>query len=254
MFEILVFLTAGLGAGIITGVVSASAVIVMAPFLIVLLNYPPYLAIGIALAVDVFSSATAAFVYKRYKKVKVRPSAILLLFALLATVVGSQVSVDIPSVLLSAASGAGIILAGIFIYKTDKEQSSVFVRKLPFFKEHKNLSLALMGLWVGMVAGVFGAGGGVMILTGLTLVLDYDIREALGTSVFLMIFIALLGGAVHYINFAFSISALVFSGAGGTVGAYVSARIVSDSKDRNLNKWMGAVISVLGIILVIKAI
>ncbi len=252
MLEIIILLSAGIGAGIITGLVSASAVTVMAPLLVVMLGYPPYMAIGIALAVDVFSSAAATIIYKRYKRVRVKPSLILLFFALAATIAGSYVSVDIPPLVLSLASGAGIVLAGFFIYKKENGKSAIFPHEVTFFKKHRNLSLVLIGLWVGTIAGIFGAGGGIMILTGLTLILDYDTHEAIGTSVFLMIFIALLGGAVHYVNWPFPGQALLWGSIGGVAGSFASSRIVNNFREVNLNKILGVIILTLGLLLILK--
>lgn len=57
MFEIIICLIAGLGAGIGTGFAGMSAASIITPILFTFLKIPVYEAIGIALASDVLASA-----------------------------------------------------------------------------------------------------------------------------------------------------------------------------------------------------
>lgn len=253
MLEFIILLVAGIGAGIVTGLVGASAVMVAAPLLIVILDYPAYLAIGIALLTDVFASLFATIIYKRNGRIKIKSSLILLVAALIAALIGSFLSVNVPSDNLGIATGLGIALAGASIMvkkKTDHPK----IKKASFFRKHKNLSLILVGLLIGGISGTFGAGGGVMILLFLVLILNYKTHEAIGTSVFLMIFIALFGGIGHYVNLQFPVYLLLISGTGAILGSSVSARIANKLKEKTLNKVVGNIIVLLGILLVLKNI
>lgn len=58
--------------------------------------------------------------------------------------------------------------------------------------------IAAGGAAVGLVCGVFGTGGGMMMLMALTFVLGYELKTAVGTSVFIMTFSALLGAVSHF--------------------------------------------------------
>lgn len=53
--------------------------------------------------------------------------------------------------------------------------------------------LAGLGAGVGLVCGSVGAGGGMMILLVLVTFLGYAMKEAVGTSVFIMAFTAFVG-------------------------------------------------------------
>jgi len=251
MLEIIILLIAGIGAGIVTGLVGASAVMVAAPLLIVFLDYPAYLAIGIALSIDVFASLFATLIYKKHKRLKIKPSLILLISALIAVIIGSYFSKNLPSDNLGLATGIGIILAGISIIIKKKRNFST-TKKFHFLKKYKTLSLILVGLLIGTIAGVFGAGGGIMILLALILILDYKTHEAIGTSVFLMIFIALFGGVAHYINLPFSILTLTIGSIGGILGAIGSSKLANYLKEKTLNKLVGSIIIIMGILLVLK--
>lgn len=254
MLEIIILLLAGLGAGIVTGLVGASAVIIASPLLVVFLKYPPYLAVGIALSIDVFSSLIATFIYKKNHKLNIKPSLILLFFALIAVILGSYISLELPSVLLGVVTGISIASIGLVIFKRDKNEKSSLIKKIDFLKKHKILSLGLIGFIIGIIAGIFGAGGGLTILSALVLILNYNTHEAVGTSVFLMIFIALFGGITHYINLPFSITILAIGSIGGIFGAMASSGLATKLPEKILNKLVGVIIFILGIILILKNI
>ena len=51
---------------------------------------------------------------------------------------------------------------------------------------------------IGFICGFVGAGGGLMMLLILTSVLGYELKTAVGTSVFIMAFTAFTGAASHF--------------------------------------------------------
>ena len=65
-YEYIIIFLAGWGAGVVTGLIGASAVAVVNPMLVIFLGYNVYHAIGIGLSVDVFSSSASAAIYKRF--------------------------------------------------------------------------------------------------------------------------------------------------------------------------------------------
>ena len=54
------------------------------------------------------------------------------------------------------------------------------------------------GVLIGFICGFIGAGGGMMMLLILTSVLGYELKTAVGTSVFIMTFTALTGAVSHF--------------------------------------------------------
>ena len=51
---------------------------------------------------------------------------------------------------------------------------------------------------IGLICGFVGAGGGMMMLLILTSVLGYELKTAVGTSVFIMAFTAFTGAVSHF--------------------------------------------------------
>ncbi len=89
MYEFLICLLAGLGAGLGTGFAGMSAAAVIAPMLITFLDVEPYMAVGIALASDVLASAASAVTYHKNKNIDIKNGIVMMACVLLFTVVGS---------------------------------------------------------------------------------------------------------------------------------------------------------------------
>lgn len=253
MLETFVLILAGLLAGIVTGLFGASAVIISAPILIIFLGFQPYTAIGLSLAIDIFASLSATFIYYKEKRIEIKPTLILLLFAIIFTLIGSWFSVFVPQNSMSIATGIAITIIGLSLAIKQKK-SFLTSKKYPFLHKNKTLSLSAIGSLIGIIAGVFGAGGGMIILAALVLVLDYRIHKAIGTAVFLMIFIALFGAAGHFYFMPFSFTALALAAMGGIVGAIISSIFANKLPEKTLSTLIGTLVIFLGIVLIIKNI
>mgnify|MGYP000618005168 CR=1 FL=1 len=249
MLELIIILIAGIGAGIVTGLVGASAVILASTLFIIFLDYPAYLAIGLALSIGVFTTLFTTLIYHKNRRIRIKPTLILLISSLIAVIIGSYFSKNIPSTNLGLATGVVSILAGIsIILKKDISNK----KQIPFLEKNKTISLILIGLLIGTIAGVFGTGGGIIMLLILIFVLDYKIHEAVGTSVFLMMFITLVGGIVHYYNMPFPILSLVVGAIGGIIGAVFASKFANALNEKTLIKLVGLIITGLGILLILN--
>lgn len=253
MFEIIILMLAGLGAGVVTGLAGASAVIIAAPLLIVFLDYPTYMAIGIALSIDVFASLVATYIYRKKSRFRIKESLILLISGLITAIIGSYFSIKLPSEQLGMATGLGVLVVG-FSLMLKSRRKLLTTKQVSFQKKYKIILLVVVGLVIGAIAGFFGGGGGMSILFALVFILGYKTHEAIGTSVFMMIFIALFGGVAHYINMEFSITALLIGAVSGIVGAYIASQYANSLNEKSLNKLVGIVIMILGVLLVLKNI
>lgn len=195
---ILICLLAGMGAGLGTGFAGMSAAAVITPMLVTFLGIEPYTAVGIALASDVLASAVSAYTYGKNKNLDIKNGVVMMASVLLFTVVGSYVSSLVPSAAMGNFSVFMTLLLGIkFIVKpvmTTKEDMAAIPLKTRIIKS------ALCGAAVGFICGFVGAGGGMMMLLLLTSVMGYELKTAVGTSVFIMTFTALTGSGFALCN------------------------------------------------------
>ena len=65
-------------------------------------------------------------------------------------------------------------------------------------KKKRIIQSIICGSIIGFICGFIGAGGGMMMLLILTSVLGYELKTAVGTSVFIMTFTALTGAISHF--------------------------------------------------------
>lgn len=93
----IVYIIAGLGAGIGTGLAGLSAAAVISPMLITFLDFPAYEAVGIALASDVLASAVSAYTYGKNKNLDIKNGLIMLVSVLIFTVIGSYIASLVPN-------------------------------------------------------------------------------------------------------------------------------------------------------------
>ena len=187
---ILVTFFAGMGAGLGTGFAGMSAAAVISPMLITFLGMDPYMAVGIALSSDVLASAVSAYTYHKNGNLDVKNGLIMMGSVLTFTVVGSYAASLVPSATMGNFSVFMTFLLGIkFIVRpvmtTKESMQSVSAKK-------RVVQSLVCGMLIGFICGFIGAGGGMMMLLILTTVLGYELKTAVGTSVFIMTFTALL--------------------------------------------------------------
>lgn len=93
--------------------------------------------------------------------------------------------------------------------------------------------LIFVGIIVGFLSGFFGIGGGT-ILVPLLLLLGFETKIAMGTSVLQMVFSSLYGSYLNHKNGTLNIGMVATIGLGGFSGALLSAGITSSLDDKTL--------------------
>lgn len=249
MINIVVFIIAGILAGIGIGLVGLSAASVITPILVVILGMNAYKAIGVALAADVLSASVSAYTYYKNKNIDIKNGIIMIISTMMFTYIASYFAKYIPNNVLGGISIYTTILLGLkLIFKpiNPKEDSK---NKKRSKKEQVFLSILWGGL-VGIICGAIGAGGGVMLLLVLTSILGYDLKTAVGTSVFIMAFTALTGASAHIIHGGTDIEGLIICGIFALISSRAAARFANKIDNIKLNKVSGIFLILFGVILI----
>ena len=246
LITILVTFFAGMGAGLGTGFAGMSAAAVISPMLITFLGMDPYLAVGIALSSDVLASAISAYTYAKNKNIDIKNGLIMMGSVLVFTVVGSYVSSLVPSATMGNFSVFMTFLLGIkFIVRpvmtTKEAMQGVSAKK-------RAIQSLVCGMMIGFICGFVGAGGGMMMLLILTSVLGYELKTAVGTSVFIMAFTAFTGAASHFAiggmpDWTVWSLCVVFT----LIWARIAALFANKATPKTLNRVTGVILVVLGI-------
>ena len=220
LFTVLVTFFAGMGAGLGTGFAGMSAAAVISPMLITFLHMDPYMAVGIALSSDVL-----AF-----------------------TVVGSWVASKVPSATMGGFSVFMTFLLGVkFIVRPVMTTKEAMEGVSP---QKRAVQSVVCGVLIGFICGFIGAGGGMMMLLILTSVLGYELKTAVGTSVFIMTFTALTGAVSHFMiggapDWGVWVLCVLFT----LLWARIAAVFANKATPKTLNRATGVVLVVLGIVI-----
>lgn len=250
LFEILICFLAGMGAGLGTGFAGMSAAAVISPMLITFLRVPAYEAVGIALASDVLASAVSAYTYGKNKNLDIKNGLVMMASVLAFTLIGSFVSSLVPNTAMGGFSTVMTLFLGIkFIVKpvmTTRENMNQV-------SGGKRISQSIVcGCLVGFICGFVGAGGGMMMLLILTSVLGYELKTAVGTSVFIMAFTAFTGSVSHFaIGGAPDMIQLILCVLFTLIWARVAARFANKAPAIVLNRVTGVILAVLGSVILL---
>jgi len=214
LVTILVTFFAGMGAGLGTGFAGMSAAAVISPMLITFLGIEPYMAVGIALSADVLASAVSAYTYHKNKNLDVKNGLIMMASVLTFTVVGSYAASLLPSATMGGFAVFMTFLLGI----------KFIVRPV-------------------MTTGM-------MMLLILTSVLGYELKTAVGTSVFIMAFTALTGAVSHFAIGGMPdpltwVLCVIFT----LIWARIAAVFANKAQPKTLNRATGVVLVVLGAVI-----
>ena len=118
-------------------------------------------------------------------------------------------------------------------------------------KKKRIIQSVLCGMVIGFICGFVGAGGGMMMLLILTSVLGYELKTAVGTSVFIMAFTAFTGAKSHFtIGGMPDLWCLVFCVVSTFLWARVAAKFANKASAATLNRATGVVLTILGIAIV----
>ncbi len=248
MLKFFICFIAGIGAGLGTGFAGMSAAAVISPMLITFLGLPAYEAVGIALASDVLASAISAYTYGKNKNLDIRNGLVMMVTVLIFTLVGSFAASRVPNTTMGSFSVFMTLILGIkFIVKpvmTTKESMQAVSGK------KRIIQSVASGIVVGFICGFVGAGGGMMMLLLLTSLLGYELKTAVGTSVFIMAFTAFTGAASHFaIGGIPDVWCLLFCVASTLLWARIAAKFANKSSAATLNRATGVVLAVLGVVI-----
>ena len=236
---------AGMGAGLGTGFAGMSAAAVISPMLITFLGIEPYTAVGIALASDVLASAVSAYTYGKSKNLDIKNGLIMMASVLAFTVLGSFLASLLPSAAMGNFSVFMTFLLGIkFIVRPVMTTKEAMMSVTP---QKRAVQSVVCGTVIGLICGFVGAGGGMMMLLILTSVLGYELKTAVGTSVFIMTFTALTGAISHFaIGDTPDITVLVLCIVFTFIWARIAAVFANRAEPKTLNRATGVVLVILG--------
>ncbi|MGN1110196.1 MAG: sulfite exporter TauE/SafE family protein [Oscillospiraceae bacterium] len=254
--EWIIYVIAGLGAGIVTGLAGLSAAVVITPLLVSVCGWDSYDAVTVALASDVIASLLTANTYRKNKNIDIKRGLMVGFTALIGTIIGSYCGY-----LFNQAQPGGLgliamlttVFLGIkFIVRPIKGGAEADDKGAAANSRKKTAAAMILGVIIGWICGFTGSGGGVLMLTVFTLLLGYNLKVAVGTSTMIMTFVALVG-TISHITMGAAIKPLPMTAVVLTclIGAVTAAKFANKCEIVKLNRIIGVVLLILGIFTVV---
>jgi uncharacterized protein len=116
------------------------------------------------------------------------------------------------------------------------------------------LLFLVIGLAAGVLSGLFGIGGGILIIPALVFLANFPTKLALGTSLGAMLLpVGLLGAYTYYQQGNLNMKASMLIGLGLFLGAWGGARIAQHLSGSTLQRMFAVFIVIMAVRLWIEA-
>ncbi len=89
----------------------------------------------------------------------------------------------------------------------------------------------IIGLLSGIICGLFGTGGGMILVPSFIYFLKIDAKKARGTSLFCMLIMVITTAIFYYKNNYINWQTVALCAIGGIAGGYIGAKILKKVPD-----------------------
>lgn len=164
---------------------------------------------------------------------------------------GARATTIMSGVVLKKALGVFMICVAPLVpakqYLVPKSPDSIVIDRKEIPLVRRVLAPASIGCCSGFLAGLFGVGGGAIVVPALTLATDMNHYQALGTSLCAMALPAMAGTATHYTrgNVAMRVAPALAMGA--FMGGYCGGKLGLMVDEDNLKWGFSALMLTLGV-------
>lgn len=245
----------GIVAGVLAGMFGIGGGVVIVPALIFLCGFALPSASGTSLAALLLPVSIFAVVqYHKAGYMNIRAAMWIALGLLSGVYFGAEFALGLPADLLKQ-------LYGIFLLYV----SYMFIQPLDYFRKDKkkvekpyrdNLPiyyLLFIGIIAGLLAGMFGIGGGLVITPFLMGVAGFDPKKAIGTSLAALLLPVGLPGVILYyqsgnLNFAYAAPVA----AGLVIGSIIGAKITISMSSKLIKKTYGVFVLIMALYFILQ--
>jgi uncharacterized membrane protein YfcA len=265
-------LTLGLGAlvGFSLGLTGGGGAIFAVPLLVYGLGVPAREAVGVSL-LTVGSTSLIGFVQRAQRRMVEFPTGLLFAVAgMLGAPVGSWLADRIPEAVLLGMFAVLMIVIAIRMWQKAGDATN----RLPILTDDNAgptcrrdpegklrltsqcaVLLGLLGLGVGVLSGLFGVGGGFIIVPALVMFSGMGMLRAIGTSLLVITLISASGTASHL--FAGKDLSLATAGlftAGSIAGLFAGSALAQRLAGPTLQKVFAAAIVAVALFVMLRTI
>jgi len=251
---IIVIILIGLFTGIVTGLTGASGNIIVVPLVNMLLTFSIHESIGVSLLVNIIASFAISYTYYMHGNIDIKLGIWIVIGSISGALLGAHFADKISVVGLSGSFGIFMIVVGIVLWKRGFNRETLENKKETVkFKTQtqKILTTLILGFAVGIMSGIFGSGGGAMILLILIFVLNIPLRIVIGTSSLLMAITSCSGALGYALQGNIRLIPGLIIGLSAAGSGVISARFANRIDENILSKAVAIIFMIFGTVMTI---
>ncbi|WP_066194536.1 MULTISPECIES: sulfite exporter TauE/SafE family protein [Gracilibacillus] len=240
--------------GLLLGFIGAGGSGVIIAVLSAVFGFPIHTALGTSLAAMVFSSLSGTLSHLREGNTVIKIGVATGVFGACGAFFGSQLANIIPGEELKWFTAGMLILSAILLWLRVTIGFGRFATQT--FASHNRskparfwLAAGSIGIVTGLLSGVFGIGSTPFIQIGLLVFFGLSIQQSAGTTMLVIIPIALIGGLGYYSVGFLDLQLFIEVVAGTMAGSYLGAKFTTRLHPLVLKIAMVAVPLLGGIVL-----
>jgi len=249
--EWFILLLIGLTAGTVGSLMGLGGGIIVVPSLMLLSGYlsilngiTPQVVVGTSLLIMIFTGLSATLAYIKQKKVDYTSGLIFLIGSIPGALFGVFLNKHIDA-------GKFLIFFGIFVlfvsvilmvrkYLKPLKVSRKGMRRTVINEVGQEVEYGLIpyiaipiSFIIGMFSGLFGIGGGTLMVPAMILIFGFPPHIAVATSMFILFFASIASSISHIalgnVNWLYAIALVPGAWFGGKLGAYINSKMKGDS-------------------------
>ncbi|RSK28451.1 sulfite exporter TauE/SafE family protein [Bacillus sp. HMF5848] len=249
--DIVILIILGLVAGTFGSLVGLGGGVIVVPALLFLSTYTtllphvsPQIAVGTSLVVIIFTSLSSTLAYIKHKTVDIKSGLFVFAGSGPGAIVGAWINSWLHVDNFSVYLGIFIIVTSLLLFFNDrmkpmKQNNKRFTIQKTFASPEGQtlvygfhpISLIAVAFVVGLFSGLFGIGGGSLLVPALILLFFFPPHVAVATSMFSIFLSAIVSSATHislgHVSWFLALSLAPGAWVGGKLGAWINTRLAS---------------------------
>lgn len=252
ILQVLILLSIGLAAGTVGSLIGLGGGIIIVPmllnidrFLTAFSTVPIHVAVGTSLVTIVFSSLSSTLAYHKQKRIDFKSGLLFLIGSVPGSLLGTYLNSLLNTERFTLFFGILLVCISFFLfvstklnkkakeihkgvirtYTNDEGEAYTYSYSLPF-------AIALSTL-IGLISGLFGIGGGIMLVPMMAFLFGFPPQLAVATSMFVVMFTT-LGSSISYVaigsvNFYYALLLIPGAWFGGKLGSFINQKLKTET-------------------------
>ncbi len=242
MMVFAVSLLIGLLAAALGSLVGLGGGIILVPLLLILSSFwdkfswaTPQTIVGVSVIVMIFTALSSTLTYMKSGRVDYKSGFIFLAGGVPGAILGSFLNRFVSGDGFSLYFGILVLIVFFMFFVKRKEQEKTNLKGIVVTKEldgstytysFRFFAAFLLSLFVGLLSGMFGIGGGSFMVPAMILIFGFPAHVAVATSMFMVFFLSIVSTITHislgHVEWVYVFAFIPGAILGGILGAKIN--------------------------------